>query len=164
MQAGDVNTGAFDPLPEVISWARERGAWVHVDGAFGLWALADPARDHLTAGISDADSWATDGHKWLNVTYDCGIVLVRRPGDLLRSFGSSAGYLPSGDGFEAMHYSPQASQRARQVEVWAALRTLGREASPSWSTAPADTRRRSRPASVIPDWRCSTRWCSTRFS
>jgi glutamate/tyrosine decarboxylase-like PLP-dependent enzyme len=126
-QAGEVNTGAFDPFPEVVEWARQRQAWVHADGAFGLWALADPSRSHLTAGLADADSWATDGHKWLNVPYDCGIVLVRRPGDLRRSFASVAGYLPPDTGFETMHHTPQASQRARQVEVWAVLRTLGRQ-------------------------------------
>jgi glutamate/tyrosine decarboxylase-like PLP-dependent enzyme len=126
-QAGEVNTGAFDPFPGIIRWARERGAWVHVDGAFGLWALADPSRRGLTAGLTEADSWATDGHKWLNVSYDCGIALVRRPSDLRRSFASVAGYLPPESGFEAMHHSPQSSQRARQVEVWAVLRTLGRQ-------------------------------------
>jgi glutamate/tyrosine decarboxylase-like PLP-dependent enzyme len=125
-QAGEVNTGAFDPFPGIIGWARERGAWVHVDGAFGLWALADPSRRGLTAGLAEADSWATDAHKWLNVSYDCGIALVRRPEDLRRSFASVAGYLPPDSGFEAMHHTPQASQRARQVEVWAVLRTLGR--------------------------------------
>jgi glutamate/tyrosine decarboxylase-like PLP-dependent enzyme len=125
-QAGEVNTGAFDPFPEIVAWARERDAWVHVDGAFGLWALADPARADLTAGIAGADSWAADAHKWLNVPYDCGICMVRRPGDLGRSFATVAGYLPSGAGFEASNHTPQASQRARQVEVWAVLRTLGR--------------------------------------
>ena len=127
VQAGEVNTGAFDPFPAVLDWARQRGAWVHADGAFGLWALADPSRAHLTAGLTGADSWATDGHKWLNVPYDCGIALVRRPEDLRRSFAAEAGYLPSGAGFDAMHHTPQASQRARQVEVWAVLRTLGRQ-------------------------------------
>jgi glutamate/tyrosine decarboxylase-like PLP-dependent enzyme len=127
VQAGEVNTGAFDPFPAVVEWARHRQAWVHVDGAFGLWALTDPSRSHLTAGLADADSWATDGHKWLNVPYDCGIAMVRRPQDLRRSFASVAGYLPPDTGFEAMHHTPQASQRARQVEVWAVLRTLGRQ-------------------------------------
>jgi glutamate/tyrosine decarboxylase-like PLP-dependent enzyme len=127
VQAGEVNTGAFDPFPAVVEWARRHRAWVHVDGAFGLWALVDPARSHLTAGLPDADSWATDAHKWLNVPYDCGIALVRRPEDLRRSFASVAGYLPPDTGFEAMHHTPQASQRARQVEVWAVLRTLGRQ-------------------------------------
>ena len=125
-QAGEVNTGAFDPFPAILEWARRHQAWVHVDGAFGLWALADPARSHLTAGLAGADSWATDGHKWLNVPYDCGIALVRRPEDLRRSFAASAGYLPPDTAFEEMHHTPQSSQRARQVEVWAVLRTLGR--------------------------------------
>jgi len=126
-QAGEVNTGAFDPFPAIVDWARQRGAWVHVDAAFGLWALADPSRSPLTAGLTSADSWATDGHKWLNVPYDCGIALVRRPGDLRRSFAAVAGYLPPDTAFETMHHTPQSSQRARQVEVWAVLRTLGRQ-------------------------------------
>ncbi len=125
-QAGEVNTGAFDPFAEIVDWARDRDAWVHVDGAFGLWALADPSRADLVDGLVDADSWATDGHKWLNVTYDCGIASVRRGEDLHRTFSSVAGYLPPGGGYEAMHHTPQSSQRARQIEVWAALRTLGR--------------------------------------
>jgi glutamate/tyrosine decarboxylase-like PLP-dependent enzyme len=126
-QAGEVNTGAFDPFPEIVAWARARGAWVHVDGAFGLWARAEPELRSLTDGMDDADSWATDGHKWLNVPYDCGMVIARRPEDLRRSFASVAGYLPPDRGHEAMHHTPQASQRARQIEVWAALRTLGRQ-------------------------------------
>lgn len=125
-QAGEVNTGAFDPFPAIVDWARSRQAWMHVDGAFGLWACADPSRAELTAGVAEADSWATDGHKWLNVTYDCGVALVRRPEDLRRTFASTAGYLPPDSGFEPMHHSPSASQRARQIEVWAVLRTLGR--------------------------------------
>jgi len=126
-QAGEVNTGAFDPFPDILEWARRHQAWVHVDGAFGMWALADPSRSHLTAGLAGADSWATDGHKWLNVPYDCGITLVRRTEDLRRSFAAAAGYLPPDTGLEAMHHTPQSSQRARQVEVWAVLRTLGRQ-------------------------------------
>ncbi|MCP3909846.1 MAG: aspartate aminotransferase family protein [Actinomycetia bacterium] len=126
-QAGEVNTGAFDPFPEIIEWARARGGWVHVDSAFGLWALADPSRQHLVGGLTDADSWATDGHKWLNVTYDCGLVFVRRSEDLRRTFAAAAGYLPPGDGYESMHHTPQSSQRPRQIEVWAALRSLGRQ-------------------------------------
>lgn len=126
-QAGEVNTGAFDPFREIVDWAGERGAWVHVDGAFGFWALADPSRAHLTAGLTSADSWAVDGHKWLNVPYDCGICLVRDAADLRRTFAGSAGYLPPDIGFEAMNHTPQASQRPRQIEVWAVLRTLGRE-------------------------------------
>jgi len=126
-QAGEVNTGAFDPFPAIVEWARRHQAWVHVDGAFGLWALTDPSRSHLTAGLADADSWATDGHKWLNVPYDCGIAMARRPGDLRRSFATAAAYLPPDSGFEATNHTPQSSQRARQVEVWAVLRTLGRQ-------------------------------------
>ena len=125
-QAGEVNTGAFDPFPEIVEWAGERDAWVHVDGAFGLWALADPSRSDLTAGLAGAHSWAADAHKWLNVPYDCGICLVRQSADLRRSFAASAGYLPPDVGFEVSHHTPQASQRARQIEVWAVLRTLGR--------------------------------------
>ena len=125
-QAGEVNTGSFDPFTEIVEWARARDAWVHVDGAFGLWALADGSRSSLVRGLTDADSWATDGHKWLNVTYDCGMVFVRRAEDLRRTFAGTASYLPSGEGFEAMHHAPQSSQRARSVEVWAVLRSLGR--------------------------------------
>ena len=127
-QAGEVNTGAFDPFDEIADWllAATDNGWLHVDGAFGLWALADPSRTHLVEGLHRADSWATDGHKWLNVTYDCGIAIVARKGALRRTFASVAGYLPPEHGFEAMHHTPQSSQRARQVEVWAVLRTLGR--------------------------------------
>ena len=126
-QAGEVNTGAFDPFDDIADWLGERSGWMHVDGAFGLWALADPARADLVAGLDRADSWATDGHKWLNVTYDCGIAFVRRLADLRRTFAAAAGYLPPDLGFEAMHHTPQSSQRARQVEVWSVLRTLGRQ-------------------------------------
>ena len=126
-QAGEVNTGAFDPFDEIADWVAARSGWLHVDGAFGLWALADPGRADLVRGLDRADSWATDGHKWLNVTYDCGIAFVRRLGDLRRTFAATAGYLPPSDGFDAMHHTPQSSQRARQVEVWAVLRTLGRQ-------------------------------------
>ena len=94
-QAGEVNTGAFDPFDEIADWAAARSGWLHVDGAFGLWALADPARAHLVRGLDRADSWATDGHKWLNVTYDCGIAFVRRLADLRRTFSAVAGYLPA---------------------------------------------------------------------
>jgi glutamate/tyrosine decarboxylase-like PLP-dependent enzyme len=126
-QAGEVNTGAFDPFDEIADWLSERTGWLHVDGAFGLWALADPTRAHLVAGLDRADSWATDGHKWLNVTYDCGVAFVRQPADLRRTFAAAAGYLPPDTGFEAMHHTPQSSQRARQIEVWSVLRTLGRQ-------------------------------------
>ena len=126
-QAGEVNTGAFDPFEEIADWLAERSGWLHVDGAFGLWALADPSRVALVRGLDRADSWATDGHKWLNVTYDCGIAFVRDLAHLRRTFAATAGYLPASDEFEAMHHTPQSSQRARQIEVWSVLRTLGRE-------------------------------------
>ncbi|NMR20343.1 pyridoxal-dependent decarboxylase [Cellulomonas fimi] len=125
-QAGEVNTGAFDPFDRLADWVAARGGWLHVDGAFGLWAMADPTRRDLVRGLERADSWATDAHKWLNVTYDSGIAFVREPADLRRTFAAVAGYLPSDVGFEAMHHTPQSSQRARQVEVWSVLRTLGR--------------------------------------
>ncbi|HWS53469.1 MAG TPA: pyridoxal-dependent decarboxylase [Pyrinomonadaceae bacterium] len=127
IQAGNVNTGAFDPAGEVCAAAREAGAWVHVDGAFGLWAAASPARAHLAAGFAEADSWATDAHKWLNVPYDSGLAFVRRPETLRAAMAISAAYLPEGEAREPMRYTPEASRRARGVEVWAALRSLGRE-------------------------------------
>jgi glutamate/tyrosine decarboxylase-like PLP-dependent enzyme len=125
-QAGEVNTGAFDPFDEIADWLAGRSGWLHVDGAFGLWALADPSRSDLVRGLERADSWATDAHKWLNVTYDCGIAFVRQAADLRRTFAAAAGYLPPSADFEAMHHTPQSSQRARPVEVWSVLRTLGR--------------------------------------
>ncbi|CAN5816735.1 aminotransferase class V-fold PLP-dependent enzyme [soil metagenome] len=126
-QAGEVNSGAFDPFDDIADWLEAHSGWLHIDGAFGLWARADPSRGHLVRGLDRADSWATDGHKWLNVTYDCGIAFVRQLEDLRRTFTAVAGYLPASDSFDAMHHTPQSSQRARQFEVWAVLRTLGRQ-------------------------------------
>jgi len=126
LQAGNVNTGAFDPAPELIPRAREAGAWVHVDGAFGLWARASPALASLAAGLEDADSWATDAHKWLNVPYDSGLALVRDGGALRAAMGMTAAYLPQGTRRDPADFTPELSRRARGVEVWAALRTLGR--------------------------------------
>lgn len=127
-QAGEVNTGAFDPFEPLADWVAAQGsAWLHVDGAFGLWALADPTRADLVQGLARADSLAADAHKWLNVTYDCGIAFVTRRAALRRTFAAVAGYLPPDEGFEAMHHTPQSSQRARQIEVWSVLRTLGRD-------------------------------------
>ena len=127
LQAGNVNTGAFDPFPAVCAAARAAGAWVHVDGAFGLWAAAAPERAHLTHGMTDADSWATDAHKWLNVPYDSGIVFCRQP-EALRAAMTlhRAAYLIQGERREPYIYTPEASRRARGIEVWAALRSLGR--------------------------------------
>ena len=127
LQAGNVNTGAFDPAEAVCAAARAAGAWVHVDGAFGLWAAAAPARAHLAAGLGDADSWATDAHKWLNVPYDCGLAFVREPRQLAAAMApSAAAYLAVGESREPMYVTPESSRRARGVEVWAALRSLGR--------------------------------------
>ncbi len=128
IQAGNVNTGAFDPADAICRVAHEAGAWVHVDGAFGLWAAAAPGRAHLAAGVAQADSWATDAHKWLNVPYDSGLVFCRRPEDLRAALTHSpAAYLHEGAPREPMEYTPELSRRARGVEVWAALRSLGRE-------------------------------------
>jgi glutamate/tyrosine decarboxylase-like PLP-dependent enzyme len=129
IQAGNVNTGDFDPAAEVCRRAREAGAWVHVDGAFGLWALAHPAFTALTEGLAMADSWATDGHKLLNVPYDSGIVLVRNAADLRAAMSANAAYLAEGDAGdrEPSHYTPESSRRARGVEIWAALLNLGRD-------------------------------------
>ena len=126
MQAGNVNTGAFDPATEICVRAHKAGAWVHVDGAFGLWAAAAPLRAYLMKGVCEADSWATDCHKWLNVPYDCGVALVRDSESLRDAMIVSAAYLHTGNKREPAHYSPEASRRARGVEVWAAMRTLGR--------------------------------------
>jgi len=127
-QAGNVNTGAFDPLEEVAAAVRERGGWLHVDGAFGLWAQASPALAHLAAGAGEADSWATDGHKWLNVPYDCGIVAVRDREAHRAAMTISASYLVQTEGRERdpFDYVPEFSRRARGFTVWAALRSLGR--------------------------------------
>lgn len=126
IQAGNVNTGAFDPAKEICRAARESGAWVHVDGAFGLWALASPRRAHLAKGVQDADSWATDAHKWLNVPQDSGIAFVREPKHLRAAMSASAAYLIEGQGREPCHYVPEFSRRGRGIEIWAALRSLGR--------------------------------------
>jgi glutamate/tyrosine decarboxylase-like PLP-dependent enzyme len=126
-QAGNVNTGAVDPLAEICSRARESTAWVHVDGAFGLWAAAVPSLRHLTVGVEDADSWATDAHKWLNVPYDSGLALVRDPDALRAALSVSAEYLPPAGGQRnPSDYTPEMSRRGRGVEVWAALLSLGR--------------------------------------
>ena len=126
LQAGNVNTGAFDPAAEIIPQAQAAGAWVHVDGAFGLWAAACPRRAHLMRGYEHADSWATDVHKWLNAPYDSGLALVRDAENLRAAMSATAAYLEPGASREPMHYTPEMSRRARGVEVWAALRSLGR--------------------------------------
>jgi glutamate/tyrosine decarboxylase-like PLP-dependent enzyme len=125
LQAGNVNTGAFDPAAELVPWAKEAGAWVHVDGAFGLWAAASPGLSHLAAGLGGADSWATDAHKWLNVPYDSGLAFVRDPELLRAAMNVRAAYLLVG-ARDPYDFTPELSRRGRGVEVWAALRALGR--------------------------------------
>lgn len=127
LQAGNINSGAFDPFDEVIPLAQESGAWVHVDGAFGLWALGVPSLKVLASGMEAADSWATDAHKWLNVPYDSGLAFVRRPGVLPAAMAVTAEYLPTGGSRRnPADFTPELSRRARGVEVWAAMRSLGR--------------------------------------
>jgi glutamate/tyrosine decarboxylase-like PLP-dependent enzyme len=127
LQAGNVNTGASDPFADIIPGIRERGGWVHVDGAFGLWAAASPARRHLVEGVQLADSWATDAHKWLNAPYDSGIVIVRRDEDLRRAMKIEAPYLKTDEARPLIHLTPHMSQKARGVETWALLAALGRD-------------------------------------
>jgi glutamate/tyrosine decarboxylase-like PLP-dependent enzyme len=126
IQAGNVNTGAFDPAAPICNAAHEQGAWVHVDGAFGLWAGASPRYKYLWNGFDQADSWATDAHKWPNVSYDCGLAIVRNAEALRACMGISAAYLSPGTRREPMHHAPESSRRARGVEFWAALKSLGR--------------------------------------
>ena len=126
VQAGNVNTGAFDPVGEIGERARAQGAWVHVDGAFGLWAAAVPSLAHLARGLGAADSWATDAHKWLNVPYDSGLVFVRDAGALRAAMSASGAYLKQDEPRIPYQYTPDFSRRARGIEIWAALRQLGR--------------------------------------
>lgn len=128
-QAGNVNTGAFDPLGEIADITRAHGAWLHVDGAFGLWARASEGRRTLADGIELADSWATDAHKWLNVPYDCGVAIVRHADDHRAAMTSTAAYLIQTGGAErdAVDWCPEFSRRARGIPVHAALRALGRD-------------------------------------
>jgi glutamate/tyrosine decarboxylase-like PLP-dependent enzyme len=127
LQAGNVNTGAFDPFADLIEHVRASGApaWVHVDGAFGMWARVAPARAHLVDGVELADSWATDAHKWLNSPYDCGMAIVRDGDALRKSMALNAEYFPS-DRANHTDYTPEGSRRPRGVDAWAALRGLGR--------------------------------------
>jgi glutamate/tyrosine decarboxylase-like PLP-dependent enzyme len=126
IQSGNVNTGAFDPAREICAIAHRAGAWVHIDGAFGLWAAASPRYAHLLNGAEDADSWALDAHKWLNVPYDSGLAFVRDPAHLRTAMSVSAAYLQQSPDREPSHYTSELSRRARAIEIWAALRSLGR--------------------------------------
>jgi glutamate/tyrosine decarboxylase-like PLP-dependent enzyme len=128
-QAGNVNTGAFDPLGPIADAVHERGGWLHVDGAFGLWAAASPALRALCEGAERADSWTIDGHKWLNVPYDSGAAIVRDADAHRAAVSHGAAYYVAAAGGERdnHHFVPEASRRARGFAVWAALRSLGRE-------------------------------------
>jgi glutamate/tyrosine decarboxylase-like PLP-dependent enzyme len=127
VQVGNVNTGASDPVQPLCDYAQRHGAWVHVDGAFGLWARVAPSRAFLVEGVERADSWATDGHKWLNVPYDSGIALVRDGEALRAAMAVTAEYLPTAtERRNPSDYTPELSRRARGIPVWAALRSLGR--------------------------------------
>lgn len=127
LQAGNVNSGAFDPAEQIIAWARDRDAWVHVDGAFGLWALAVPDIAGRLQGFRLADSWATDAHKWLNVPYDTGVAIVRDREAIMRAMAVSGSYLLlTDDRRDAINIGPDSSRRARALDVWAALKYLGR--------------------------------------
>lgn len=126
LQAGNVNSGAMDD-GTIIPSAREQGAWVHIDGAFGLWASASGAKKYLTRAYEEADSWATDGHKWLNVPYDNGLVICRNGNDLRRAMSMQGDYLDQSGERVPYQYTPELSRRARAIDVWAVLRTLGRQ-------------------------------------
>jgi glutamate/tyrosine decarboxylase-like PLP-dependent enzyme len=126
IQAGNVNTGAFDPAANICERVQSSGAWVHVDGAFGLWAAASLKHAHLVEGVANADSWATDAHKWLNVPYDSGLAFVRDAAALKSAMSLTAAYLPQGEHREPSQYTPELSRRARGVEIWAALKSMGR--------------------------------------
>lgn len=126
-QAGNLHSGAFDPFAAIAEATHERGGWLHVDGAFGLWAAASPSLGSLVDGLAAADSWATDAHKTLNTPYDGGIAIVRDPAALTRAFGQRADYLLVGATPDPHELVPEMSRRARGVPIWAALRTLGRE-------------------------------------
>jgi glutamate/tyrosine decarboxylase-like PLP-dependent enzyme len=125
-QAGNVNTGGFDPFGEIADLCAEVGAWLHVDGAFGLWAGASDSLRPLVRGVERADSWAVDCHKWLNVPYDCAFVATRHPTAHLAAMSWDAPYVVPGAGREPYRYVPEASRRARGFAVWAALSQLGR--------------------------------------
>ncbi len=126
-QAGNVNSGAFDPFDRIADLTQAHGAWLHVDGAFGLWAAASPALRHLASGVERADSWATDAHKWLNVNYDSGIAIVAHPAAHRAAMSFSAAYLIQGVDRDGIDWGPESSRRARGIPVYAALRQLGRQ-------------------------------------
>lgn len=126
LQAGNVNTGSYDDFENICNLAQDTGAWVHIDGAFGLWAAASPNKKHLTQGIEKANSWSVDGHKTLNTPYDCGIVLCENRDALVASMQATGAYVQYSKNRDSMLYTPDMSRRARAIELWATLRSLGR--------------------------------------
>ncbi len=126
LQAGNVNSGSFDPIDELCDAANKAGAWVHVDGAFGLWAAASANKKYLTKGIEKADSWSVDGHKTLNTPYDCGIVICKDRKAMITAMQASGDYILYSDQRDGMLYSPDMSRRGRAVELWATLKLLGK--------------------------------------
>jgi len=125
-QAGNVNTGSFDPISEIAACLRERPSWLHVDGAFGLWARVVPSMREIWAGMEKADSWSVDAHKTLNVPYDSGIVLCRHREALMNAFKASASYFQWSEHRDSMNFRPSMSARARVIDLWAILKSLGR--------------------------------------
>jgi glutamate/tyrosine decarboxylase-like PLP-dependent enzyme len=125
-QAGNVNTGAFDPFHEICDKAQKAGVWVHIDGAFGLWAKGSNSKKHLTIGIEKADSWSVDAHKTLNAPYDCGIVLCRDESALVSALQNTGAYIQYGNNRDSMLYTTEMSRRARSLELWATLKFFGR--------------------------------------
>lgn len=126
-QAGNVNSGACDPIAEVANKAKEAGAWVHVDGAFGLWAAASQNKRHLLQGLEHADSWVTDGHKWLNTPYDCGIAICKHPHYVHNAMSTVAPYLKVGSAAAPKDMVPELSRTVRGIELWATLHSLGKQ-------------------------------------
>ena len=127
LQAGNVNTGAFDPFEEICEKANQVGAWVHVDGAFGLWAAATKSMSYLTEGMNKASSWAVDGHKTLNTPYDCGIVMCRDSEALITALQTTASYIIYSDKRDPILYTPEMSKRSRAIELWATMKYLGKD-------------------------------------
>jgi glutamate/tyrosine decarboxylase-like PLP-dependent enzyme len=127
LQAGNVNSGASDPFVEIIPRIKAANAWVHIDGAFGLWASASASKKHLNAGVEDADSWAVDGHKWLNTPYDCGLAICKNPKNVHKVMTTVAPYLTENSAVAPKDMVPEFSRRARGIEVWAAIKEMGSE-------------------------------------
>jgi glutamate/tyrosine decarboxylase-like PLP-dependent enzyme len=126
LQAGNVNSGSFDPLEELCTRANAAGAWVHIDGAFGLWAAASHQKQHLTSGLEKADSWSVDGHKTLNTPYDSGIIICKHPEALVAAMQQTGSYIIYGENRDGMLYTPEMSRRGRAIELWATLKILGK--------------------------------------